>query len=77
MSAERHGRIGDAIAGGLAAELRIDEVSGVASRPPGIGAVDHLVDRLRRQVVAQPVATHVGGPSTAGRGIDPHAHRVS
>ena len=76
VGAERHCRVGNAIAGALATELRIDEVSCVAPRPAGIGAVEDLVDGLRRQVVAQPVASHIRGPGASGRRIDPDADGV-
>ena len=76
MRPEGDGRVGDTLTSALAAKLRIHKVPGVASWPAGIGAVDHLVDGLRRQVVAEPVASHVGGPCPTGRRIDPHAHRV-
>ncbi len=76
MCPECHRGLRNPVAGARSAELRIDQVPGVASRPAGVGAVDHLVDGLRRLVVSQPVASHVGGPRAARRRIDPHAHRI-
>ena len=66
---ERDRGLRNPVAGALAAELRIDQVSGVASRPAGVGAVDHLVDGLRRQVVARASRAPCWWP-TRGRSSD-------
>ncbi len=49
----------------------------MAARPAGIGALDQLVDRLGRPVVAEHVATHVRRPRPPGVVVDPDADGVA